>query len=31
MLNVIVFDFCSGRQEVIININTVKHTHLLVV
>ena len=25
------FNFCSGRQEVIINTNTVKHTHSLVV
>ena len=27
MLNVIAFDLCGGRQEVIINTNTVKHTH----
>ena len=25
------FNFCSGRQKVIINTNTVKHTHLPVV
>ena len=31
MLNVIVFNFCSGRQKVIINTNTVKHTHCVVV